>query len=128
MSVCAACLPGFVSDHNLVEDRFTTDDGNSVLTLAEWQTLTSQDSNSVVLSSAAALDALFVDSSGGDFRLVDGLAVDAGEELAQVPSDLDGVARPQGLGWDAGCYEGVGVVFSDGFESGDTSSWSVTVP
>lgn len=127
MSVCEDCLPGFVSDHNLVEDRFTTDDGNTVLTLSEWQTLTSQDANSVVLSSAAALDALFVDSAGGNFHLVDGPAVDAGEALAQVPTDLDGVARPQGLTWDAGSYEGVGVVFADGFESGDTSSWSLTV-
>ena len=128
MSVCAACLPGFVSDHNLVEDRFTTDDGNTVLTRAEWQGETGQDANSTVLSDDAALDALFVDSAGGDFHLVDGLAVDAGEALVQVPTDLDGLARPQGLGWDAGCYEGVGVVFADGFENGDSSSWSLSVP
>lgn len=128
MSVCASCLAGFVSDHNVVEDRFTTDDGDTVLTLAQWRAATNQDLNSVALADETALDALFVDSAGADFRLVDGVAVDAGEALAQVPTDLDGLARPQGLGWDAGCYEGLGVVFVDGFESGDTSSWSSTVP
>lgn len=127
-TVCASCLPGFVSDYNLVEDRFTTDDGDSVLTLAQWQNDTGQDANSSVLSNEVALDALFQNSAAGDFRLVAGLAVDSGEALAEVPFDLGGLSRPQGSGWDVGCYEGLGVVFRDGFESGSAIAWSSAVP
>ncbi len=49
---------------------------------------------------------LFVDAEGGDLRLVEGsAAIDAGVEVADVPDDRDGVARPQGGGWDLGAYE-----------------------
>jgi hypothetical protein len=93
LSVCAACLSGFVSDHNVVENRFTLDDGDSVLTLAAWQAATGQEANSVTLTDP---DALFVDSPGGEFHLAPGPAVDAGEPLADVSDDLDGNPRPIG--------------------------------
>lgn len=125
-SVCASCLAGFVSDHNAVEDRFTLDDGDSVLTLAEWRTATGQDANSVAI---VAPDALFVDSTAVDLasrdhHLVESPAVDLGELLPSVSTDLDGAPRPIGPAPDAGCYEGVGTVFADGFESGDVERWS----
>jgi len=44
-----------------------------------------------------------------------------------VPDDIDGDSRPQGSRRDAGCDElgsSNAIVFGDGFESGDTSSWS----
>jgi hypothetical protein len=45
-----------------------------------------------------------------------------------VPDDIDGDPRPQGPKRDAGCDElgsnNAAIIFSDGFESGDTSSWS----
>ena len=125
MSICSSCVSGFVSNHNVTEDRFTLDDGDSVLTLSEWQTLTGQDSQSVAVS---AIDGLFLDSASGDFHLAEGPAVDAGETLADVPTDLEGRPRPVGPAYDVGCYEGVGVLFTDGFESGDALSWSATVP
>ncbi|MDA8016746.1 MAG: right-handed parallel beta-helix repeat-containing protein [Thermoanaerobaculia bacterium] len=128
LSVCPSCVSGLISDHNVVEDRFSTDDGDSGLTLAQWQNDTGQDANSIALQNETALDALFRDGSGGDFRLVDGLAVDVGETLVDVPADLEGLSRPQGLAWDAGCYEGLGVVFTDGFESGDMVAWSSVSP
>ena len=117
MSVCEECLIGFASDHNVVENRFTLDDGDSVLTLPEWQSATGQDSNSV---SVADVDALFVDSAAGNYHLVPGAAVDVGENLPGVPDDLDGTPRPLGSAWDAGCYEfeyeNGDVLFRDGFE------------
>lgn len=128
MDVCGTCVTGLDSDHNVLEGRFTLDGGNSTLTLAEWQAATGQDGSSVLLADAAALDALFVDATNDDYHLAAGVAVDAGEALAAVPTDLDGVSRPVGEAWDAGCYEGVGVLFSDGFESGDTSRWAAVVP
>jgi parallel beta-helix repeat protein len=128
LSVCSACLSGFVSDHNVVENRFTLDDGDSVLTLAAWQAATGQDTNSVTVGDP---DALFVDSPGGDFHLAPGPAVDAGEPLADVSDDLDGNPRPLGSAWDAGCYEAGGGIFRDGFESmtafGVTPAWPANV-
>jgi len=96
-------LSGFVSDHNAVEDRFTTDDGNSVLTLAQWQGATGQDAHSVAFASP---DALFVSPSTGDFRLLAGsVAIDAGTLTQAPPLDIAGVARPQGAAVDVGAYE-----------------------
>lgn len=125
VSVSADSLPGLVSDSNVVEDRFTTDDGNSTLTLAQWQSQTGQDTNTLVSDP----DALFVDPGNDDYHLKEGSpALEAGETLAEVPTDLEGTPRPLGTEYDVGSYEGVGVVFLDGFESGDVSSWSGAVP
>ncbi len=55
MTVDADSLPGFSSDYNAVEDRFTTDDGSSVLTLAQWQAATSGKKEAFDESAAASL-------------------------------------------------------------------------
>ncbi|MBN1676269.1 MAG: right-handed parallel beta-helix repeat-containing protein [Kiritimatiellae bacterium] len=49
----------------------------------------------------------FVDAAGEDYHLRSGsAAVGAGTDLgATVPTDFDGVARPQGTGYDIGAYE-----------------------
>lgn len=125
MSVCAGCLTGFSSDHNAVEDRFTLDDGDSVMSLAEWRTATGQDVDSFV----ATPSELFESVAGNDYHLKEGSsAVDAGETRADVEADLENTPRPLGAGHDIGAFEGVGVLFVDGFESGDASTWSVTAP
>jgi hypothetical protein len=104
-----------------VEDRFTLDDGDSVLTLAQWRTQTGQDADSFATTPAA----LFVDLAGDDYHPRDGSPLlDAGETLAEVPTDLEGTSRPLGPAYDVGAYEGAGVIFADGFESGDVSRWS----
>jgi hypothetical protein len=70
----------------------------------------------------------------GDPLLFDGYllqagsaAIDAGVDVG-VTDDLDGDPRPFGPGFDIGVDEYLPPVFSDGFESGDTSAWTVTVP
>ncbi|MEL7061346.1 MAG: right-handed parallel beta-helix repeat-containing protein, partial [Acidobacteriota bacterium] len=124
-SVSADSLPGFSSDHNAVEDRFTLDDGNSVLTLVEWRSATGQDLASVAGTPAA----FFADPAAGDFHLRPGSpALDLGEDRLDVLFDLDGRPRPLGAGWDAGAFEGAAVLFVDGFESGGLGAWSASTP
>jgi len=124
VSVTADSLAGFSSDHNVVMDRFTVDDGDTVLSLAEWRAQTGHDQDSLRSSPAA----LFIDP-GGDFHLREGSpALDNGETLTQVLTDLEGTPRPLGPAFDIGAYEGLGVIFVDGVESGDTRRWTLTIP
>lgn len=125
MNVCATCLAGMVSDRNAVEDRFTLDDGDTSLTLAQWRTATGRDASSFVATPAQ----LYVAPASGDFHLRAGSpALDAGLALGAVTMDLEGTPRPLGAGWDVGAYEGLAVLFADGFEPGTTSHWSARRP
>lgn len=95
-------LSGFSADNNAVTDRFTTNGGDSVLSLSEWRSETGNDANSFVSASSN----LFTNAAGDDYSLSStSPAIDAGEALADVPSDILGVARPQGAGFDIGAYE-----------------------
>jgi hypothetical protein len=124
MSVCDTCLTGFTSNYNAVEDRFSFDEGDTVLTLTEWRTATGQDLDSLVATPAD----LFVAPVEGNFHLkLVSPALDAGELRPDVPFDIEGTARPIGPTHDIGAYEGSPVIFEDGFESGNTVHWSVTV-
>jgi parallel beta-helix repeat protein len=123
MTVDADSLPGFTSDYNAVEDRFTTDDGSSVLTLAQWQAATGQDQHSFVASPSE----LYVLPGGDYHHAQDSPAIDAGAILPEVTRDLEGLPRPLGPTHDIGAYE-AGGIFADGFESGDTSRWSASLP
>lgn len=105
ISCDATALTGFVSDHNIIVNSFTTDDGNSVLTLAQWQVL-GHDTHSLI---ANAQNTLFVDPASGDFHTLNAQSqqVDAGTSavLPVVIDDIEGQPRPQGNGYDIGCYE-----------------------
>ena len=106
----SAGLNGFESDHNIVMDRFSPDDDNSVVTLSEWQAL-GFDSNSML----ASPDELFAGSN--DYHLLPGSpAVDSGGFLDSVEADLEGVARPQGAAFDIGAFE-----FDDARSNSDNS-------
>jgi len=95
-------LSGFSADNNAVTDRFTTNGGDSVLSLSEWRSETGNDANSFVSASSN----LFTNAADDDYSLSStSPAIDAGETVADVPSDILGVARPQGAGFDIGAYE-----------------------
>jgi len=94
-------LTGFQSDYNVVMDRFSADDDNSVITLSDWQAL-GYDAHSLIAAPAA----LFVDPFGHDYHLrADSSAVDAGIALPDVSHDLVGRVRPWGAAYDIGAYE-----------------------
>ena len=95
-------LSGFVSDSNAVIGRFTTNGGNSVLTLAAWRQATGQDLHSFTTTP----DALFVDSAAGDYHLrTDGPARDTAMTPTDVLTDFEGLARPSGPASDIGADE-----------------------
>src|SRR5262245_2905098 len=102
LNISANSLPSFTSDYNAVMDRFTTNDGGSVLTLSQWRAATGQDAHSLVATPAQ----LFVNPAGADFHLSAGSpAVDAGTPLFAPPTDLEGTIRPSGSGLDIGALE-----------------------
>ena len=104
MHVATDSLADFSSDHNAVMDRFTVDDGDTVLTLAQWRQLTGQDQSSFL----ATPDELFVDPEADDYHHRQGSpALDSGETLPEVPTDLEGTPRPSGPAHDIGPYEKV---------------------
>lgn len=95
-------LAGLQSDYNVVMNRFTTNGGDSVMTLAQWQTATGQDQHSIV----ATPQQLFVDAAGGDYHLAAGSpALDAGTSQSSPNVDFEGQPRPSGSGWDIGADE-----------------------
>jgi hypothetical protein len=98
-------LPGLASDYNTVMNRFTTNDGDTILTLAQWRQQTRLDAHSFVATPAQ----LFVDASHNDYRLSpSSLAINRGATLAEVTTDIVGVMRPQGPAYDIGAYEFAG--------------------
>ena len=95
-------LSGFVSDYNAVIGRFTTNGGDSVLTLAAWRTATGQDAHSFTTTPAAN----FVDPSAGDYHIrADSPARDAAMVATDVTTDFEGLARPSGPASDIGADE-----------------------
>ena len=102
IDISADSLSGFVSDSNVVMDRFSTDGGGTRLTLAQWRSATGQDLHSIIATPAT----LFADFAGNDYHLsVTSPARDAGATLAAVTEDLEGAVRPQGTASDIGAYE-----------------------
>jgi hypothetical protein len=104
ISVDAASMTGFTSDYNIVVNRLSDDNGNSNMTLAQWQSL-GYDLHSMI---ADPEEQIFVNHLNGNFHLLENAqAVDAGTSLVlpTVFEDLDNISRPQGSEFDIGCYE-----------------------
>jgi hypothetical protein len=102
IDISSNSLPGFVSNNNVVMNRFTTNGGSSVITLAAWRTATGQDMNSRLATPAE----VFVDPATNDYRpKAGGPAVDNGTATQAPLFDLANAVRPQGAGFDIGAYE-----------------------
>ncbi len=94
-------VQGFQSDDNVVVSHVSDDNRNTSISLAKWQAL-GFDLHSIVATPAQ----LFVDPANGNYQLKAGSpAIDKGASLTDVPIDIVGVARPQGIAWDIGAYE-----------------------
>lgn len=94
----------FTSDYNILNDKMSASGDGSAIALAQWQNL-GFDEHSLL---ADPLSDLFMDPGNDDYHLLlDAQAVDAGTDLvaALVSVDLDGNNRPDGTGFDIGCYE-----------------------
>jgi hypothetical protein len=99
--IATPALAGFESDYNVVMDRFSTDTGDTRLTLTQWQAL-GYDTHSLI----AAPGQLFVNAAAGDYHLKTGSpAINQGTPLGDVTDDLAGNPRPMGAGHDIGAYE-----------------------
>lgn len=104
IAIDAASSIGFVSDYNILVNRLSDDDGNSNMTLSEWQLL-GYDIHSMIADDE---EEIFIDHLNGNFHLLQNAqAVNEGTNLVlpTVFEDLDNIARPQGNGFDIGCYE-----------------------
>jgi parallel beta-helix repeat protein len=122
-------LSGLTSDFNAVTPRFTTN-GGSVLSLAQWQTQTGHDANSIDLTNLL----LFQNQAAGDYHLLSTAAViNKGTPLNAPSIDLDGKPRPIGGGFDIGAYEfGVPTVSGDynhngAVDAADYAIWRATL-
>jgi parallel beta-helix repeat protein len=102
INISADSLPGFKSDHNVVQNLFTPDDGNTFQTLAQWQAQTGQDLHSILATQAV----VFKNPANNDFHLLaTSPAIDVGTATNAPSTDLDGNPRPSGNGYDIGAYE-----------------------
>lgn len=104
-----------------------TYNGASFQGFTEWQTGSGQD------PSSSAEDPLLSDPGAADFHLLAASpAIDTGDpgyHPDPAETDLDGSPRLVGPAVDRGADEsGPLTLFADGFESGDTSAWSLTAP
>jgi hypothetical protein len=101
ISIASPTLPGFVSDYNVVMDRFSTDNGNTRISLSAWQAL-GYDTHSII----ATPGQLFVNPGNADYHLASNSpAIDHGLLLLQVAKDLEGNPRPGRGAYDIGAYE-----------------------
>ncbi len=114
-------LQGLTSDYNAVASRFTTNGGDSILTLAQWQAATGQDAHSFVATPAQ----LFENWNAGDYRLRSGSpAINQGTATNAPAVDIDGTPRPAGA-VDIGAFEVAAVAepaadfTGDGLVNGD---------
>ncbi|QDU26113.1 Cadherin domain protein [Anatilimnocola aggregata] len=105
IDISANSMAGFTSDYNVIMNRFTTNGGDSIQTLAQWRASSGQDQHSIV----ATPTQVFVNPAAFDFHLLaGGPAINAGTSQFAPAVDLAGNARPQGGAWDIGAYEYTG--------------------
>jgi len=105
ITVDAASSSGTVVDYNCYHNRTSTSSGPG--------------------AHAVLADPQFANPATGDYHLQPGSPCADEGQSSDVTADYDGVPRPQGDGVDIGAFElAPGLIFFDGFESGDTTAWS----
>jgi len=103
MSVTKDSLAAFTSNYNVVCDRFTFNEDQGVITLAEWRRATGQDANSIRARDVSDVFASFRDRN---FHLSPtSPAVRAGDRATATPRDLAGIPRPPGSAPSVGAFE-----------------------
>lgn len=105
LCIDAGSISGTISDYNVVVDRFSLDQGDTRITMEEWQNETGQDLHSYVSNP----DLNFVDQESNDYSLIEECdAVNHGTSVHAPWFDLEGNYRPTGGGYDIGAYEFTG--------------------
>ncbi|MFT5167969.1 MAG: parallel beta-helix repeat protein [Saprospiraceae bacterium] len=95
-------IEDFSSDTNILNDKMSASGDGSTISFQEWQAL-GLDLNSQVVDNP---NEVFVSFSQNDFHLLENSpAVDAGNNVAFLSTDLEGNPRPIGTGFDIGAYE-----------------------
>ena len=100
IDISADSLAGFSSDYNVLMNRMTTNGGDSVLTLAQWQAA-GRDLHSIVATPAQ----LFVSPTTDLHLSATSPALDIGQAQFAPAVDFEGTARPSGAGVDIGADE-----------------------
>ena len=94
---------------NIASDGGSPDNivrNNITISRAGGQQLNYDRKSNTVDHNMTSGDPMFRDVDGLDFHLLPkSPAIDAGAEAPEVRTDFDGVARPQGKGYDLGAYE-----------------------
>lgn len=85
--------------------EFSTGGSSYWSTFPAWQAGVNADWNSLAIDPLLSAADLFKPLEGSP-------AVDAGEQLPEVPADYSGTARPIGAGYDIGAHEGITTVAS----------------
>ncbi|MCA9987574.1 MAG: right-handed parallel beta-helix repeat-containing protein [Anaerolineales bacterium] len=106
--VAAPNITGFESDYNVIMDRFSIDDGDTRISLSEWQGL-GYDTHSFIATPAQ----LFLNAAAADFHLLPtSPALNQGLTLPAVTDDFEGQPRPFGPAYDIGADEYMILPFS----------------
>lgn len=105
IAIDAASISGFHSNYNIVTDRMSTDDGNTVISLDQWRQTLNADSSSFI----AAPEEILQDIDEDNYHPIcwiyaDNGGVDSYYSKAAPALDLEGTAR-QYAAKDIGCYE-----------------------
>ncbi|MSQ48396.1 MAG: hypothetical protein EXR78_08480 [Deltaproteobacteria bacterium] len=100
IEIDSSSQPGFISDYNVVNNRFARNE--TFITLAQWRAL-GYDPRSILNPGLATL---FVNPTAANYHLrTESPAINAGVAVTGVVNDLDGNPRPQGLRYDIGADE-----------------------
>ncbi|MFN8281469.1 MAG: right-handed parallel beta-helix repeat-containing protein [Saprospiraceae bacterium] len=94
----------YYGDYNILNDRMTTDQGNSYINFAQWQNK-GHDLHSILAKDNSSL---FEDLTNNDYHLsaLSAARNSGSSQVANlVSTDLDNEKRPQGNSFDIGCYE-----------------------